>query len=456
MPKSNQSRRARAAAEVIVASEPTDPSALTRFVLIQRPIYSEVLARMEELIDEFATPAARRETVTQALASKDGQQTLEVKYEELIAALPAKLKEQAVRTFEAPFEKAAAHALRDYFEKLSDVDRELWGAIVSLAHRLGKITKNGNHLKSYSRPGWLDNGRSAHPVSLQIKCPNCANLQNVTIALPEEHWAYVQEFRTHCSQCGLREQSVDPLDMSAGGEAHGIEYYRQHFSANPALRSNLANMQAHCANFLKLLSITLGHFEAQIVLDLQESAMKLDVDWGKTATYDHALPWNVVTQMYEAALMQSPNPTHAENRHRLLSSTDELLKRIPKEKMSLAAFDPPHIAAHWRDTFDAARARVERDIAASDAVEAAAQFAELIETCVSHGFLLPRLLSVELPEGSRLVAPVPRATIDKTRLRDVSIEELASFLSKSFSNALVTLSPEAIAKQLKKFQANRS
>ena len=431
-------------------------SALTRFVFIQRPVHSGVLARMEEVIDEFATPAARRETVTQALVSKAGQQTLEAKYQELIDALPAKLKAQVVRTFEAPFEKAAAHALRDHFEKLGDADRELWGAIVSLAHRLGTITKNGTHLKSYSRPGWLDKGRSAHPVSLRIKCPNCAKLQNVTIALPTEHWAYAQEFRTHCSHCGLKEQSVDPLDMGAGGEAHGVEYYRQHLSANPALGSKLATMQAHCANFLKLLSMTLGHFEAQVVLDLQERAMKLDADWEKNSTYDHALPWNVITQMYEAALMQSPNPTHAENQYRLLSSTDELLKRIPKEQMSLAAFDAPHIAAHWRDTFDAARARVERDIAANDAVEAAAEFAALLEACVSHGFLLSRVLSVELPEGSRLAAPVPRATMDKARLRDVSIEELANFLSKSFSNALVTLSPEAIAKQLVKFQANRS
>jgi hypothetical protein len=141
--------------------------------------------------------------------------------------------------------------------------------------------------------------------------------------------------------------------------------------------------------------------------------------------------------------------------HWLESDADRLLQQIPRSQISISTPRLEHPAPHWRDDFDIGRAKVAEALEGDDVVEAAVQAALFVENCRKNGLGTSIMLNAELPEELRPVPSVPQVAKPSDRLRDVSIADLSAFLAKAFSNSLVVIQPDTIARQLHLFQKNR-
>ena len=442
-----------------VSNSPRPSNETTRFAVIYMPRYTGVLcSELPEVVGELACPQSVHAAIDAALSSDNAVRVTKAKYSELLQGYPEKLRKQILTAFDEPFNRITANNLRTMFELEGKEASEQWAAVVIMANRVGAISNNGAQLKSYARAAWAVPGLIAHSVALNILCPNCAKNASAFIALPSGRWDGATDWRVKCTHCGYEDcMSSDP----GIGQAEAIlteEGIRAWVEKSPAVIGKWSASKARRDSFLRALRgywKNIGHLLEQ---ETRARAMELRDDWLKKESVRTWLSFHFHTTLYENLALGIPlqRQYSSNGRYRWLQTdTDRLLEKIPRPQISISTLQLEHPAPHWRDEFDIGRAKVDEALEGADVVEAAVQAALFVENCRKNGLATSMVLDVELPEELRPAPSVPQVAKPSDRLRDVSIADLSEFLAKAFSNSLVVIQPDTIARQLHRFQKNR-
>jgi hypothetical protein len=442
-----------------VSNSPRPSHETTRFGVIYMPRYTGVLcSELPEIVGELACPQSVREAIDAALSGDNADRVTKAKYSELLKGYPEKLRKQILTAFDEPFNRIAANSLRAMFALEGKEASERWAAVVIMASRIGAVLNNGAQLKSYARAAWVAPGLIAHPVALNIPCPNCAKSANAFVALPSGRWNGATDWRVKCTHCGYE----DCMSSNPGiGVAEAIlteEEIRAWVEKSPAVIGEWSASKARRDSFLRALRVhwkNIGHLLEQ---ETQARVMKLRDDWPKSESVSTWLSLSFHTTLHESLALGIPLKLRYSSHgryHWLQTDADRLLEKIPRWQISISALQLGHPAPHWRDEFDTGRAKIDEALEGADVVEAAVQTALFVENCRKNGLATPVVLNVELPEELRPAPIVPQVSKPSDRLRDVSIADLSEFLAKAFSNSLVVIQPDTIARQLHRFQKTR-
>lgn len=442
-----------------VADAPKLSSATTRFAVVLMPDYLDFLrVELPGVIAELACPESICAAIDAALTSAEAGRVIKAKYSELLEAYPERLRGRILSAFGEPFNLNTAHSLRALFELEGNEARERCAAVAVMALRLGILPIKGHQLKSYVRAAWLVPGVTAHPVALHIPCPNCAQDAIAFVALPLPSNLRPPDWRIKCTHCDYEDcKSSDP-GIREDDAIRPEEEIRLWIERSPAVTGHWSASKARRDSFLKSLRACWRN-SGPLLEQLRARAVELREHWLNSDTVADWLTYDYIhTTLYENLAQGIPLKRQSSS-HRgyaqLQTDADRLLENIPKAQILMSLVAWPHPAPHWRDEFDAARAHIDEALEEADAIEAAIQTALFLRMCLKNGLALPVVLDVALPEELRPAPLVPPVSKPSDRLRDVSIADLAAFLAKSLSTSGVVIQPEAIARQLHRFQKFR-